>query len=153
MKCPGCGNEIDEGSARCEFCGYNLHLFKDLTERGIRKITDKDVEKAYQRSEKIYKKAKKLSERGGPFAPFFKRVKVFISLIKDYKRKEYRQVPWRFIAAVVFVILYFLNPFDLIIDFIPGLGYIDDVAVMAFVIASIEFELKKYAKWKGLDLE
>ena len=78
---------------------------------------------------------------------------IFIHLIKDYRRKEYRQVPWRFIAAAVFSILYFLNPFDLILDFIPGLGYIDDAAVMAFVFVSIEYELKKYAKWKGIDLE
>lgn len=153
MKCPGCGNEVEEGATRCGHCDYNLHLYRDLAERGIRKITDRDVEKAYQRSERAFKRAQKLSERGGPFAPFFKRVQVFISLIRDYRRKEYRQIPWRFIAAVVFAILYFLNPFDLILDFIPGLGYIDDAAVMAFIFASIEFELKKYAKWKGLDLE
>jgi uncharacterized membrane protein YkvA (DUF1232 family) len=153
MKCPGCGNEIAENSVRCDSCGYNIALYKDLTERGIRRITEKDIEKAYERSERAYKKAKKLSERGGPFTPFLKRVGVFIHLVRDYRRKEYLQVPWRFIAAVVFAILYFLNPFDLILDFIPGLGYIDDAAILAFVFVSIEYELKKYAKWKGLDLE
>ncbi|TET22725.1 MAG: DUF1232 domain-containing protein [Candidatus Cloacimonadota bacterium] len=152
MKCPECGNEIKD-STRCTFCGYNLVLYRKLSERGIRKVTDTDIEKAYQKAENAEEKARRLSEKGGPFAPFLKRIRIFVSMVRDYKSKEYKQFPWKVIAAAGFAILYFLNPFDLIFDFIPGIGYIDDAAVIAFIFASIERELKKYARWKGMDSE
>ena len=153
MKCPNCSKEISNDSTRCEYCGYDISRYKKVVERGIQKVSDKDIEMVYDKSEVAHRKAKKLSEKGGPFVLLFKRIKILISLLKDYKRKEYKEIPWRVIAAIVFAILYFLNPFDLIPDFIPGIGYIDDAAVIAFIFASIEHELKKYARWKGIDLE
>jgi uncharacterized membrane protein YkvA (DUF1232 family) len=153
MKCPGCSREIDDDSSRCPFCDYNISLYKSITEKGVRKIQEKDVDKALKKSEIAREKAKRLFEKGGPFTPILKRIEIFISMVRDYRRKEYRQIPWRVIATLVFAILYFINPFDLIIDFIPGIGFIDDAAVIAFVFASLEFELKRYAKWKGIDFE
>ena len=153
MKCPNCGKDVKNSSNFCEFCGYDLVKYRKTLERGIVNISKGDMEKAYEKTEQVIKEARKLSKKGGPFNTFFNRVKILISLLKDYRNKEYREVPWRVIAAVVFAILYFINPFDLIPDFIPGVGYIDDIAVIAFIFASIEGELKKYAKWKGIELE
>lgn len=153
MKCPGCSKEIEDNSTRCRYCDYNISLYKNITERGVKKIRNKDVDKALRKSEIAHKKAKRLFDRGGPFAPILKRIEIFISMVRDYKSKEYGQVPWRIIATAVFAILYFINPFDLIIDFIPGIGFIDDAAVIGFVFASLESELKRYAKWKGINLE
>jgi uncharacterized membrane protein YkvA (DUF1232 family) len=153
MKCPNCEKEIADNSKVCKYCGFNIERYRNITEKGIDKISDNDVQKAYQKAERALNKAKKLSEGGGPFAPLVKRIKIFVSLLRDYMNKNYKQVPWRVIAAIVFAIIYFLNPFDLIFDFIPGVGYIDDAAVIAFIFASLEYELKKYAKWKGIDFE
>ena len=152
VKCPGCSKEIADDSPRCTYCDYNITLYKKITERGVEKIREKDVDTAFRKSEVAHKKAKRLFDRGGPFAPILKRIELFISMVRDYKSKEYRQIPWRIIATVVFAILYFINPFDLIIDFIPGIGFIDDAAVIGFVFATLESELKRYAKWKGIDL-
>ena len=39
---------------------------------------------------------------------------------------------------------------DLIPDFLIGLGYIDDVALLAWTVRSISGELDKFAEWKKI---
>ncbi|MBI4338014.1 MAG: DUF1232 domain-containing protein [Chloroflexi bacterium] len=41
-----------------------------------------------------------------------------------------RRVPWYIKLVPVLLVLYLANPIDLIPDFIPVLGYLDDVAVV-----------------------
>ncbi|OQX50743.1 MAG: hypothetical protein B5M53_11815, partial [Candidatus Cloacimonas sp. 4484_209] len=112
-----------DSSNFCEFCGYDLAQYRKSIQQGISNISESDIEKAYGRTEEVVKQATKLAKKGGPFDAFLKRIKILVSLLKDYKSKKYREVPWRVIAAVVFAILYFINPFDIIPDFIPGIGY------------------------------
>jgi uncharacterized membrane protein YkvA (DUF1232 family) len=57
-------------------------------------------------------------------------------------------VPWFVIAAVIFALLYFINPADLIPDVIPIAGYVDDATVVGIVIASIRSHLDNYKDWK-----
>lgn len=74
--------------------------------------------------------------------------KVLIGMLKDIKNGVYEQVPWFTIATVVMALLYVLNPMDIIPDFIPGLGYIDDMAVLSIGMGWIQSDLHKYLDWK-----
>lgn len=50
-------------------------------------------------------------------------------------------------STIIYVIaglLYFISPVDLVPDFILGLGFIDDAAVLALVIKRIKGELDKF---------
>ena len=75
----------------------------------------------------------------------------WFEMLKDFWKGEYREVPWYTIAISVAAVLYFINPFDIIIDVIPGAGYIDDVVVIGFVYKAIHEDLKTYCKFKGYD--
>ena len=79
---------------------------------------------------------------------FFKDVSLLLGLIKDYYLGNYRVVPYTTIAAAVVGLLYVINPIDLIPDFIPVIGYIDDAVVIALCLRMAERDLKKYALWK-----
>jgi len=48
-----------------------------------------------------------------------------------------RNVPAKYKALLLFATGYFLSPVDLIPDFVPGLGFLDDIAVAAFVLNTI----------------
>lgn len=41
-------------------------------------------------------------------------------------------------------------PFDLIPDFIPVLGHLDDAIVLGFLLRRIQADLRAYTEWKGL---
>lgn len=109
------------------------------------KVTGDDVKKAVESSEEILTKVKSSSF----FSKQFAKVALLIMMLKDYWNGEYTEVPWGIIAAIVAALLYILSPIDLIPDFIPFIGYTDDVALLLLVWANISREVKKYCQWKS----
>lgn len=75
-------------------------------------------------------------------------VSVFIRLIKDYSSGYYPYLPWKSFLSIVGVILYFVNPLDLIPDFIPGIGLMDDITLLGFVYKSIQNDVDDYLDWE-----
>ncbi len=71
-----------------------------------------------------------------------------ISLLTDYVKGNYRNIPFKIIAAITFALVYILNPIDLIPDVIPGVGMIDDVAVLTICLNLIKKDLLAYKQWK-----
>jgi uncharacterized membrane protein YkvA (DUF1232 family) len=45
-------------------------------------------------------------------------------------------------------LLYFILPADLIPDFIPVIGYLDDLAVLTTIMNSLQKEISDYRIWK-----
>jgi uncharacterized membrane protein YkvA (DUF1232 family) len=72
---------------------------------------------------------------------------VLLSLVGDYISGKYREIPYWVLSAVSLALLYVLNPLDLIPDVFLGVGYLDDVTVLAFCIKLVEKELEKYKQF------
>ena len=100
---------------------------------------------------KVINKGDEIEEKfrgNGSLGRFISDLKLMFSVIQDYISGKYRKVPWWSIAAIVAALLYVLNPIDLIPDFIPGFGYIDDALVVAACLAMVEQDLQNYKDWK-----
>src|SRR3954464_5656426 len=67
--------------------------------------------------------------------------------IRAWRDGVYRDVPWKSIVVAVAGVFYFLDPIDIIPDFIPVLGYLDDSVVLAFVARTIHSDLEKFRQW------
>lgn len=72
-----------------------------------------------------------------------------IQLLRAYFKGEYRKLPWTSIISALAAVLYFLNPFDVIPDFILGFGMLDDATVIAFCLRSMKSDLDKFVEYKA----
>jgi len=54
----------------------------------------------------------------------------------------------RTIVSLAAALLYIMSPIDLMPDFIPGIGLIDDAAVLALVLHSIAQDLAAFRVWE-----
>ena len=70
-------------------------------------------------------------------------------MLKAWSKGDYQSVPWKTIVLSLATVIYFLNPFDMAPDFIPGVGYLDDAVVLGFVVNSIKKELEKFLRWES----
>lgn len=75
-------------------------------------------------------------------------ISVFVRIMKDYNAGYYPHLPWKSLLSIIGVILYFINPLDIIPDFIPGIGLLDDITLLAYVYRSIEGDVEKYLDWE-----
>lgn len=114
-----------------------------VTEQALQ-TTEEDVVEVERNQERI---AAKISE-SGILERYAELGKLMLRMLKDYRKGLYREVPWFTIASIVFALLYVLNPLDLIPDFIPGIGYLDDLSVLGITLRFIESDLHKYLDWK-----
>ena len=73
---------------------------------------------------------------------------LLFSLAKDYYQGNYRDIPYKTISAAVVGLLYVINPIDIIPDFIPFIGQVDDALVLGFCLKLIQKDLLQYKAWK-----
>ena len=81
---------------------------------------------------------------------FLEDVKIFLSMLKDFFTKKYTEVPIGTIMAIAGSLLYVLLPVDIIPDFIPVVGYVDDVAILATCMAFVHSDLQQYKEFMDL---
>ncbi len=108
---------------------------------GLRKVRRSDLGRIVSRSRTFRRLVR------GPLADIASDVSVLFDLVKDYADGSYRAAPKRTVFAAAVALIYVLNPFDLIPDFIPGMGYIDDSAILMLVVRSIRLDLDDYRSW------
>lgn len=117
---------------------------KKIVRKGAAKIKEPDFKKVLEKSKAIENKF----AHAGPLNRFFEDFKLLIAIVRDYKKGAYRKIPRWSVAVIVFALLYVLNPFDIIADFIAFIGYLDDAAVVAGCLLLVERDLNEYKKWK-----
>ena len=113
----------------------------------------------FKKAEKLVKKASKardtareaedkIAQNKGVFSKVKHQLSLFIQVVKDYASGDYRVIPKHSIIAILAALVYIIVPFDAIPDFIPGVGFIDDLSVITFVLNQASKDLKKYELWK-----
>jgi uncharacterized membrane protein YkvA (DUF1232 family) len=73
---------------------------------------------------------------------------LLVRLLKAWKNGTYRGLSVRTLASLAAALLYVLSPVDLIPDFIPGIGLIDDAAVLALLLHSLAQDLAVFRVWE-----
>jgi uncharacterized membrane protein YkvA (DUF1232 family) len=139
--CIKCGEPLGS-NAECSNC------LEFLVKKGKESIDEESARQVESDAEKWFATRGKSAPR-----KLLSIAELLVSLLRDYFKGEYRVIPWSTIAAVAFAAFYVINLFDLIPDFIPAVGWTDDIAVVISTLPGIRHDLEKYCQWKGLNPE
>ena len=82
--------------------------------------------------------------RARSLEPVFAELKTMLDLLRAWARHEYSGVSNANLVLIVGAAVYFLMPVDLVPDFIVGLGFADDAAVIAWGVHAVRDELAKF---------
>ena len=74
-------------------------------------------------------------------------LELLFSMLSDSFNKKY-PVPKKTVFVITFALLYLISPVDIFPDIIPLIGFVDDVAVLAFAFSLIKDDLENYRAWK-----
>ena len=105
-----------------------------------------DPEKMESLASMIQKKLANIPVVGEYFAD----IPILCMMAMDYVKGAYKEVPFASMVGIVVALVYFMTPVDLIPDAIPGLGRLDDAAVLLFAVKAAHNDIADYRAWKQL---
>lgn len=122
----------------------NKNNYRQTFNNNRKNFDQKGLENVLDNYESLNEKFKNQSA----LKKFYNDFKMLFSMLKDYISGDYNKIPWFIIAAIGTTLLYVLSPIDLIPDFFPVIGYMDDAAMVAICLKFIGDEVEEYKKWK-----
>ena len=78
----------------------------------------------------------------------FNELKSLIRMLQKWMSREYTGIEGKTILYTIVAVVYFVTPTDFFPDFILGFGFIDDIAVLTWVLNVIKEDIKKFKSWE-----
>lgn len=75
-------------------------------------------------------------------------LRTLLRLIQAWMKGNYSNVSKANLVLIVGAVVYFLMPIDVVPDFIPVAGFVDDGAVIIWVVDAVKEELAKFEEWE-----
>ncbi|MDP9505661.1 YkvA family protein [Pseudomonas protegens] len=97
----------------------------------------------------LFAVASKGACQGGRLGKVKEDLRLLQALCLAYWRGEYRVVSPKALLSVVAGLMYFLSPVDAIPDFLPVFGMLDDIAVLAWLMKTLDDELGAFRAWRN----
>lgn len=129
----------------------------EINKEEIKVKVEEVFEKSKDKAKEILENKDKLDElvkkstlkiKESPLMDGLNEVPTLVDMIKAYANGEYREIPFGSIIAIIIAVAYWVSPVDIIPDYVPGVGYIDDAAVVIFCLNFIKTDFDNFKKWK-----
>ena len=92
------------------------------------------------------KKAEGMAKKG-VLSQYWQDIKTSFALLKDWYMGNYTKIPFRMVASIAGAMLYLVSPLDVVPDWVPFGGLLDDAIVLAAIFALSRSDLDEYTKW------
>ncbi len=86
--------------------------------------------------------------RGRLYWRIFKALRTFFPMMNDWRKGRYRPLPKKALGLMALAIVYVVSPIDLIPDFIPFWGLLDDLIIGGWLLAKLDEQLDGYRQWR-----
>ncbi len=141
-------DRVEEAEEKTKVLNQAYHILGDHQQRKnydrmLRYTSGKDFNK-YINDEAI---RAKIDKAYPALKAALKKVRVLYPLFKDAVNGKYK-LPPASVAMIGGGLLYFILPADFIPDFIPVIGYLDDLAVLTTIMNSLSKEIREYRIWQ-----
>ena len=90
-----------------------------------------------------------LQTRGRSLGGVRRDAQALARMAREVVAGRYRTLPKGSLVAIVAAMLYFLDPLDAIPDFIPLIGFLDDTAVLLWVVNRLRHDLDAFLGWEA----
>lgn len=80
---------------------------------------------------------------------FIQKIPVIIRMIKSITGKGGYKPQFKNIILPGLVLVYLISPLDIIPDWLPVIGVLDDLALLAFAIPMLIAEAEKFVEWEA----
>jgi len=117
---------------------------RETLEKKAGTISKADANKALKQQHKALNMVSSHSVLSGQMS----NVRLFLSFLEDVITRRYTSCEWGTIALIIVGIFWLVSPLDLVPDFIPLAGLIDDVIALTLIASLTSSELNKYKIWK-----
>lgn len=88
------------------------------------------------------------NSKDNKFKQLFSTALTLVRLVRDYVSGDYRQIETSTVISGLGVILYVVSPIDLVPDFIPVLGFLDDLSLVSWFLGKFHVELARFREWE-----
>jgi uncharacterized membrane protein YkvA (DUF1232 family) len=127
-----------------------VEMLKDKLEQLTKKTRMKHLAKVVAQRSRISKELRGIPSR---MQKVTNQAQLVLELVDDFRDDKYRKVSWYTVAIAAASLLYAVSPGDVVPDYIPGLGALDDVLVLGISLRLIKKDLRAYCLFKGYDPE
>src|SRR5215470_12175841 len=79
-------------------------------------------------------------------------LRLALDCLRDHIDGACPQIPYYTIALLAAAVSYFSNELDVVPDFLPHVGQLDDAVVMAMACRLGDAGLRRYCTWKGVEI-
>jgi uncharacterized membrane protein YkvA (DUF1232 family) len=163
MFCTNCGARVDADAKFCQRCGNPIKREDDDRGRtqgpsssgafgnARRKVEDyvRDPQRTQELLAMALGKANARRSTQGVIDDIWDYLQVAARLVQAAVRGEYTGLSGKSLTLIVAAIIYYVSPIDIIPDFIPVVGLLDDATVLAFALRSIKGELDTFKQWEA----
>lgn len=123
---------------------FSTKRAQKVLDNGAADVTESQIDLALSNRQRILNKVL----HSVSLSPYIDQVKTLFSLLQDYVKGDYREIPWWSLGSIVTALLYILLPFDAMPDMIPIAGFLDDAVVLKLCLDMITKDLVTYTQFK-----
>ncbi len=96
----------------------------------------------------VSQKLQNINSRNKQINELMEHVQLFLRMIKRSLAGEYSAFSHKTLLSLVFGLLYFVTPMDVVPDFIPLLGFSDDLSIVYFIIKNFKSDIEAFKVWE-----